>query len=134
MKDSGMWLEILNLGRCIENPDLLEKFVPEDWTHKAHRELFIDLTTLPTTEARRNALSQYLVNLGVNPIWTDFNQKVGDACTESQKMHAVEVDIAVNGARLIEDLRERRYMGDTEAILSAIDRLKGVVEGYSDRT
>lgn len=134
MKDSGMWLEILNLGRCIENPDLLDKFVPEDWTHKAHRELFLDLTTLPTTEDRRKALSAFLVDLGVNPMWVDHNIRVGEACTESQKAHAIESDIAVNGMALIEDIRQRRYMGDKEAILNAIDRFKGIVENYHKRT
>lgn len=123
----GRDLELINLGRCLQDPKCLQEFTPDDWNDDELRDIFISLTTLPTVEQKREALSRFLALRGVDYRWVEYGKTAADACTESQKLNTLEIELAHNALLLVEDLQSRRFMGDKTAMLSAIDRLKEIL-------
>lgn len=125
--DATLQVQLLNLGRILENPSLLKEFLPKDFSDLEIKGLIYELQSDRVMESKNLTLKQFLKRRGLLD-WGDLSSGVKKELYDTQKRQSLIEGTITYALTMIDRLRatgsiEQR---DREILVEAVDRIKGV--------
>lgn len=120
-------VQMLNLGRIIENPALVLEFEASDFLDREMSGLIQILKSDKTLEAKNLHLKTFMKQRGLGnwgPDSSGCKKELFDTQRRQKAIHA----LAFHTNLIIDDLMNRGYMGDNTAVLNALATVKGFIE------
>jgi len=121
-------VQLMNLGRIIENPSLIELFKPSDFMDADMHKLISVLKSDKTKAAKNLHLKTYMKEKGLAD-WglesSGCKQEMFDTQRRQVSIHA----LAFHTSAVLETLMTAGHAGKADEMIKALDTIKGLIDG-----
>ena len=117
--DPSYCLELINIGRIIQNPVLASDFTDDDWQYLETKALFETIAKASADTKKTMTVEQLGKIAGV----TEELATVGESCTWSQKSNIIEQRIAETSIAMVKMIKERKCHLMREEIQHTLDQM-----------
>jgi hypothetical protein len=122
-------VQLMNLGRIIEDPSLLKLFEPEDFINSDIAILIGILKSDKPVEAKRLHLKSFMKRRGLKN-WGDDSEGCKKELFDTQRRQAAIRKLAWETHLMIRTLQEGNPE-DTSGVLKSLEHVKGFIENAS---
>lgn len=123
-------VQLLNLGRIIENPGLIMDFKPSDFMNEEMYNLVAVLKSDKPMEAKNLHLKTFMKSRGLAD-WGAKSAGCRKELFDTQRRQVAINSLAFYASMVIDDLQRRGGIGNTERLLEALENIKGFVTDAS---
>ena len=120
-------VQLMNLGRIIENPDLIMLFEASDFMDKDMNKLIRELKSDKMKAAKNLQLKSYMKKKGLAD-WGSDSSGCKKELFEAQRRQVAIHALAFHTSAVLETLMSAGHAGKTDDMIQAIDTIKGLVD------
>tara|TARA_R110002096_G_scaffold66682_1_gene162140 strand:- start:7024 stop:7452 length:429 start_codon:yes stop_codon:yes gene_type:complete len=123
-------VQLMNLGRIIENPSLIMDFKASDFMDKQIYDLIKVLKSDKTKEAKNLHLKMFMRSRGLAN-WGGESSGCRKELFDTQRRQVAISTLALHASMAVERLQALGTIGNTERLLEALENIKGFVKDAS---
>lgn len=123
-------VQLMNLGRIIENPDLIKLFEASDFMDKDINKLIRELKSDKLKAAKNLQLKTYMKKKGLAD-WGPESAGCKKELFEAQRRQVAVHALAFHTNMILETLMSQGHAGKTDDMIKAIDAIKGLIDAPS---
>ena len=127
VSDAAREVQLMNLGRIIENPHLVREFMASDFTDREICSLVSILKSDKPNEAKNFHLKAFMKNRGVND-WGDLSSGCRKALFDTQRRQKLLGALLFWTHLVVEDLTRMGSSPDKTKVLETIDQIRACYE------
>ena len=128
--DAPYEVQLLNLGRIIENPNLIVDFKPSDFMNEEIYDLVTVLKSDKPVEAKNLHLKTFMRSRGLAN-WGDKSAGCRKELFDTQRRQVAISSLAFYSSLIIDSLQRSGGIGNSEKLLEAIENVKGFITDAS---
>lgn len=126
VEDATLQVQLMNLGRIMENPSLILEFTTSDFTDLEIKWLIHELKSDKVTEAKNFSLKQFMKRRGLQN-WGESSSGVKKELFDTQRRQRTLHDAAVCACQLIDSIRAGVPCNKNE-IKDALNKVVGIID------
>lgn len=125
--DAMLQVQLMNLGRIMESPTVLNDFTQEDFSDLEIKWVIKELKSDKTKEAKNFILKTFMRRRGLGD-WGEGANGVKKELFDTQRRQAAIETAAIQACCLIENIKCFGEPKDKEIVLAAVDKLKEILQ------
>jgi len=127
--DAMFQVQLMNLGRIMENPNLILEFLPKDFVDPEIKWLIHELKSDKVPEAKNLLLKEFMKRRGLSS-WGESSAGVKKELFDTQRRQRTIQDAAIHACQLIDSVKHGTYCNKDELRKA----LNGVLEIINETT
>lgn len=120
-------VQLMNLGRIIENPDLIKLFEASDFMDPDINKLIRELKSDKLRAAKNLQLKSYMKKKGLAD-WGSDSSDCKREMFDAQRRQVAINRLAFHTNLILETLMSAGHAGKTDEMIKAIDTIKGLID------
>ena len=125
--DAMYQVQLINLGRILENPEIINDFITEDFADMELKWVTRELKSDKLKEAKNEILKSFMARRGLLN-WGEGTSGVRKELFDTQRRQTTIENAALQACILIDNIKAFGSSANKQDVLSAVEKLKGLLE------